>query len=56
MVTTDQPPSLAPQAVVSKPANDPPTRAMLEARVAPRERARVRRMTDDFRRALAGSG
>lgn len=52
MLTTDPPPTFAPQAVASNPVNDAPTRQMLEARVTPRERARVRRMTDEFRQAL----
>ncbi|MCC6645874.1 MAG: hypothetical protein IT374_09925 [Polyangiaceae bacterium] len=56
MVTTDPAPSLAPQAAASKPANDPETRAMLEARVSPRDRARVRRMAAEFRLAAASWG
>ncbi len=52
MLTTDPPPTFAPQAVVSNPANDAPTRQLLEARVSSHDRARVRRMTDEFRQKV----
>lgn len=41
-----------PLAVLSKPANDATSRAMLDARVTPVDRARVGRLVRDFCRKI----